>query len=159
MTHISGSDPYAGILLEMRSQAEKIQPPGWCLGTVLSVAGGLRIFAGGQELDGEDLLVDPSLLEDRELPFFVDLDLDSPKEGAASSVTLDVGGTYVRTHIQVGQVTISSIPLYELPGKLSGKVSGKLTITGSRLAVGDKVVLLPDREGQLYYVVCKVVRP
>ena len=142
----------------MRGQAKKVQPPGWCLGTVLSVEGGLRIFAGGQELDGEDLLVDPSLLGDRELPFSVDLDLDKAEEGKTSDVTLDVGGAYVRTQFQVGVVTITSIPLFELPGKLSGKLNGKLTITGTRLAVGDKVLLLPDREGQLYYVISKVVR-
>ena len=137
----------------MRGQAEKVQPPGWCLGTVLSAEGGLRIRADGQELDGEDLVVDPRLLAGREIPYTITLDL------SASAVTLDIGGASVQTNIPTGASTVDTIPLYQLPGSLTGTISGKVTLDSCRLAPGDQVVLLPDREGQLYYVVCKVVRP
>ena len=149
---MNGLDPYAGILLEMQDQSKKVQAPGWCLGTVITVEGGLRIKAGGQELDQEDLLVNPALLEGMEVPYSISVDL------TAANVTLDIGGEYVRTRIQFGTTTISSIPLYTLPGTLDGTIKGAISLTESRLSPGDQVLLLPDREGQLYTVVCKVVK-
>lgn len=147
-------DPYAGFLLEMRDQARKILPPGWVLGTVVDVGDGrLKIRAeDGQELDEEDLWVDPRLLGGHESPFQVEL--SSVEDTKA---TLDIDGTYVRTYIPIGTSAITSIPLWELPGVLSGKVTMK--VTSDRLKVGDRVAMLPTADGQSYYVLTKVVRP
>lgn len=132
---MNGLDAYAGILLEMQEQSKMVQPPGWCLGTVLSVAGGLRIRADGQELDREDLLVDPRLLAEDGQPKALAMEV------SAGSVTARVGLTDYNADL------------------LGGNLRGTFTLPEDALHVGDQVVLLPDREGQLYYVVCKVVRP
>ena len=147
-------DPYAGLIDAMRSQAGKVQPPGWCLGTVVT-ASPLVIRANGMELDRDDLLVDPRLLEGWEVPCSLQLSLTS------GSVTLDIGGKSVETSLMVGDFLISSLPLYELPGTLSGTLAatGTLRQTKGALAPGDRVVLLPDGEGQTYIVLCKVVTP
>lgn len=151
---MSAEDPYAGILLEMDKRARGVQPPGLLLGTVLEVgAGRLVIRAGGMELDQEDLLINARLLAKKEIPYQVSLDLS---QGA---VTLDVGGELVRTFIPMGMDPIKEIPLYELPGTLSGTIKGTVQVESERLAKGDQVLLLPDSEGQIYYVLCKVVSP
>ena len=74
-----------------------------------------------------------------------------------TKATLDIGGAYVRTYIPIGNSAITSIPLWELPGVLSGKVTMK--VTSDRLKVGDRVAMLPTADGQSYYVLTKVVRP
>ena len=132
---MSDLDPYAGILLEMQDQAQQVQAPGWCLGTVLAVEGGLRIQADGQELDREDLLVDPRLLAEDGQPKALAMELTT------GAVTARVGLTTYGADI------------------LDGNLLGTFTLPEDALQVGDQVVLLPDRDGQLYYVVCKVVRP
>lgn len=132
---MSGLDPYAGILLEMQDQSRKVQTPGWCLGTVLAVEGGLRIQADGQELDREDLLVDPRLLAEDGQP-------------KALAMELTTGAVTARVGVNTYGADI-----------LAGNLLGTFTLPEDALQAGDQVVLLPDREGQLYYVVCKVVRP
>lgn len=151
---MSAEDPYAGILLEMDKRARGVQPPGLLLGTVLEVgAGRLVIRAGGMELDQEDLLVNARLLAKQELPYQISLDL------SLGEVTLDVDGAYVQTYIPMGMDPITEIPLYKLPGTLSGTIKGTIQVESERLTRGDQVLLLPDSEGQTYYVMCKVVRP
>ena len=151
---MSAEDPYAGILLEMDKRARGVQPPGLLLGTVLEVgAGRLVIRAGGMELDQEDLLVNARLLAKQEIPYQISLDLSK------GQVILDVGGKLVKTYIPVGMNPIQEIPLYELPGTLSGTIKGTIQVESERLTRGDQVLLLPDSEGQIYYVMCKVVRP
>lgn len=132
---MSGLDPYAGLLLEMRDQSKKVRAPGWCLGTVLAVEGGLRIRADGYELDREDLLVDPRLLAEDGQPKALAMTM------SGGTVTAQVGLTSYAADIQ------------------GGNLLGTFTLPEDALQVGDQVVLLPDSEGQLYYVVCKVVRP
>ena len=158
---MSGSmDPFAGLALEMQRQAGKILPPRWRLGRVTAVGEGvLRIQAGGLELDEEDLWVDPRLLMGHEAPFRIKLTLSSGEGGETSEATLDIGGTRVRTFFQVAGTTISAIPLYGLPGTLSGVLQGEAELLSDRLQVGDWVVLLPDEQGEFYYVLTKVVRP
>ena len=70
-----------------------------------------------------------------------------------------MGGTYVQTRIQIGDIVVSSIPLYELPGTLSGVFQGTVELLENRLKVGDWVVLLPDETEEFYYVLTKVVQP
>lgn len=132
---MNGMDAYAGILMEMRDQSKKVQAPGWCLGTVLAVEGGLRIKADGYELDREDLLVDPRLLAEDGQP-------------KALAMELNTGAVTARVGVNTYAADI-----------MSGNLRGTFTLPEDALHVGDQVVLLPDREGQLYYVVCKVVRP
>lgn len=154
-------DPFAGMALEMRSQARHILPPRWRLGRVTAVGEGtLRIQAGGLELDEEDLWVDPRLLAGHEAPFQVKLTIPEPQAGeAGDEATLDVGGTRVQTFFQVAGTTISSIPLYELPGIFSGVIRGTVELLSDRLQVGDWVALLPDENEEIYYILTKVVRP
>ena len=104
------------------------------------------------DLDEEDLYVNPSLLPEQR-PDQVAVEL------SASRATLDIEGKNVRTAIPVGSGIIEQIPLWELPGTLTGTLLGSLRRTGTALASGDQVVLLPDGEGQTYFVLCKAVRP
>ena len=164
MKSASGMDPFAGLALEMREQARRILPPQWRLGRVTAAGPGmLRIRAGGLDLDEEDLWVDPRLLMGHEEPLHVKFTLaagaedEESEEGAPH--TLDVGGTYVRTRIQIGNIVVSSIPLYELPGTLSGVFQGTVELLENRLKAGDWVVLLPDETEEFYYVLTKVVQP
>lgn len=157
-------DAYAGLLLEMDKRAKGQQPPGLLRGTVMDVGEGrLVIRAGGMTLDEQDLMVDAHLLARREVPFRITIQVPGEqKEGEEvpeSFVTLDVDGKGVRTYINTGDAIITSIPLWELPGTLTGTVTGTVTLESERLAVGDQVLLLPDAEGQTYYVLFKVVRP
>lgn len=147
-------DPYAGLLLEMDGRARGVQPMSWCLGTVVAAEPGhLVIHANGMDLDEEDLYVNPSLLPGQR-PDRVAVEL------SASQATLDVGGKNVRTYLNLGMSgVIEQIPLWELPGTLTGTLLGSLRRTGTALASGDQVVLLPDGEGQTYFVLCKAVRP
>lgn len=134
---MNAEDPYSGLLLEMDKRAKSQQPPGLLLGTVLDVGEGrLVIQAGGMTLDEQDLMVDARLWPSQEGPF---------------RITLDIDGASVRTSIDTGMAVITSIPLWKLPGTV--------TLESERLAVGDQVLLQPDAEGQIYYVLCKVVRP
>ena len=157
-------DPFAGITLEMQNQAKRVQPPGWRLGKVLAVGPGtLRIRAGGLDLDEEDLWVNPALLGGHEEPFLAKITLsaqDTEAEDAEGAPhKLDVGGARVQTFIQIGTVTVSSIPLYDLPGVLTGVFTGTVELIGNRLKAGDWVVLLPDSNEEFYYVLTKVVQP
>lgn len=161
---MSPEDPYTGLLLEVDKRAQSQQSPGMLLGTVLDVGEGrLVIRAGGMTLDEQDLMVDAHLLARKEVPFRITIQVPGEQEKGEevpqSSVTLDVGGTSVRTHINTGDTIITSIPLWELPGTLTGTVTGTVTLESERLAAGDQVLLLPDAEGQTYYVLFKVVRP
>ena len=134
---MNAEDPYSGLLLEIDKRAQGQWPPGLLRGTVLDVGEGrLVIQAGGMTLDEQDLMVDARLWPRQEGPF---------------RITLDIDGASVRTSIDTGMAVITSIPLWELPGTV--------TLNSHRLAVGDQVLLLPDAEGQIYYVLCKVVRP
>ena len=147
-------DPYAGLLLEMDGRARGVQPMSWCLGTVVTAEPGrLGIHANGMDLDEEDLYVNPSLLPGQR-PEQVAVEL------SASPATLDIGGRNVRTYLNLGMSgVIEEIPLWELPGTLTGTLSGSARLTQTALAPGDQVVLLPDGEGQTYFVLCKAVRP
>lgn len=157
-----GMDPFAGLALEMQHQARRILPPAWRLGRVTAVGPGiLRIRAGGLDLDEEDLWVDPALLMGHEEPFPVKITIgaaDTETEESAPH-NLDVGGTRVRTFIQIGATTVSAIPLYDLPGTLTGVFQGTVELMGNRLKQGDWVVLLPDADEEFYYVLTKVVQP
>ena len=138
-------DPYAGILLEVDKRAQKAQPPGWCLGTVLDVGEDrLVIRADGMDLDERDLMVNPMLLYD------YSEEVEATYSSAGGEVTLGVN----RVVACLAQCLAESITLFNLPGTLSGTIT--VTLKSRRLAKGDQVVLLPDREGQIYYVLCKV---
>ena len=165
-----GLDPFAGLNLEMQRQAKSILPPSWRLGRVTAVGPGtLRIAANGMELDEEDLWVNPRLLAGHEEPVRVKIALAAPAEDEKSrasdedkeseSVTLDIGGAYVRTLIDTDLLIVESIPLWELPGALTGTLTGTLEVLDDRLQVGDWVALLPDANEEFYYVLTKVVRP
>ena len=143
-------DPYAGILLEMQDQAMEVYPPGWCLGRVEAIGPGrLIIKANGLTLDEDDLRVNPMLLYDAQETVKITFADEKNK------LTLGVND-YVTAWPPCSDSQLQ-IRFYDIPGILSGTVEA--TITTRRLQVGDQVVLLPDPEGEIYYVICKVVRP
>ena len=142
-------DPYAGLLETMTERGRRAQRPGWCLGTVAEIGEGrLVIRADGHELDQEDLMVNPLLLYDAQE------DLKVTYSAGGGEVELGVYGS-VPVEAACGAGHHSSIEFYGIPGTREGTV--KVTVTSQRLKAGDRVVLLPDSEGQIYYVVCKVV--
>ena len=150
-------DPFAGLLLELEEQGRRVQPPGWCLGRVLEIGEGkLKILANGHVLDEEDLWVAPQLLAGYEKDVELKLELEAPESGKAN---LNIGGASVSTLIMVAGDIISSIPLYNLPGTLTGTVQGKVTLLTDRIQKDDWVVLLPDVNEEFYYVMTKVVKP
>lgn len=127
---MSGKDPYGGIVGEMRKAARSVAPPTWCLGEVLTVSP-LVIRGDGQELDGEDLLVNPALLPrgSRDISLVL----------SGGSVTGEAAGSGFSAQVE------------------SGSVEASFTLPQPPLATGDRVVLLP--EGDQYLVLCKVVSP
>ncbi len=138
---------YAGIVDLMQSEARRQAPPGVCLGRVTRIGQGvLNIrLANGMELDREDLLVNASLIGAQKETLAI---LSST--GAALAVNSPVS-----CFVQIGEASASLITLYNLPGSLSGTLTAQ--VQTQCLAVGDRVLLLPDADGQIYYVLCKVV--
>lgn len=141
-------DPYSGILLEMQDQAVNVQPLGWCLGRVTAIGPGrLIIQANGMTLDEQDLRVNPMLLYDEQETVKITF------ADKTNKITLGVNDN-VTAWPPCSDHKLQ-IMYYDIPGLLSGTVEA--TITTRRLKVGDQVVLLPDAEGEIYYVLCKVV--
>ena len=98
----------------------------------------------------------PQLLAGYEKDVELKLELEAPESGKAN---LNIGGASVSTLIMVAGDIISSIPLYNLPGTLTGTVQGKVTLLTDRIQKDDWVVLLPDVNEEFYYVMTKVVKP
>lgn len=139
MENGNGRDPYVSLWRQMRAAGAQCAPPGMCLGTVTqidTVVLQIRTDAG-LILSGEDLLVNPALLWDA-------------KEEAAA--TLNVGQDVAcKIEFTVGMetVTVERMKLYTLPGTMQTQ--------SRRLKKGERVLMQPSRDGQVYYVLCKVV--
>ena len=146
-------DAFPGILEEMRGQARSVAPPGMCLGVVKEYsAQRLVIQANGMMLENDDLMVNAELLYDAVM------EAEASYGGQLGQVTLEVDKTVSAT-ASCGFGAISSITLTDVPGQLSGTGVVQVTVKTRRLAVGDQVLMQPTADGQLYYVICKVVRP
>ncbi len=150
----NGRDPYAGLIREMQRHGAEHAPPEMCLGVVTAVGDHLLHIRTehGLELSREDLVVNASLAWDAE----EELTMIQPAEeesGATLAVNRAVQCYIMFTHID--PIQIHSITLYDVPGVLTGTVRVKTR----RLQAGDTVLLQPAADGQIYYVLCKVVRP
>ena len=64
-------------------------------------------------------------------------------------------GCLIQFSFQGVLITINSMTLYDVPGKLTGTVR----VRARRLQAGDRVLLQPSADGQIYYLLTKVVRP
>lgn len=141
-------NPFAELAGIMLPDPQEIHS-GVCLGKVLDAKDGrLVIFADGQELDQDDLMLNAMLAWDYHE------DIKATYHEGGGEVELGVFRD-VKCHISVAGADVEVMRLYGLPGYLNGTVEVKLT--SQRLKTGDQVLLLPAADKQLYYVLCKVV--
>lgn len=143
------ADPYADIVQSMTAQACKLFPTGMCLGRVETAEENkIQIKAdNGLLLEREDLLINAALST---APESMTLD------GLSGAVVLGVNQS-IPCSATVGTATLQSISLQNVPGTLSGTVRSSVHRTGLR--VGDRVLLQPIHDAQMYVVLCKVVTP
>lgn len=142
-------NPYAELAELMAGDQQRVRS-GICLGKVLTAKEGhLVIFADGQELDQNDLMLNAMLAWD----YHEDIKATYHEKGG--EVTLGVFRD-VKCHISVSGADVEVMRLYGLPGYLDGSV--ELRLTAQRLKEGDQVLLLPAEDEQIYYVLCKVVK-
>lgn len=150
----SARDPYVGILGEMRAQAQAAAPAGMCLGIVRAIGPGvLQVQTDtGLQLDAEDLWINPLYAYDNE----EELTLVDPAGSAEANLDVNrVIDCLIQFAFQGAMITINSMTLYDVPGKLTDTVRVK----ARRLQAGDRVLLQPSADGQIYYLLTKVVRP
>lgn len=146
-----GGDPYAGLLDELRDDARAILPPAPCLGTVMAAENGLlSVQTNGMLLDNDDLKVNEILswdyIEQAKATFY--------QQGGKVSLNVN---QEIPCHTSMCDLAAvhTKIELTEIPGTLAGTV--EVILTHRRLRRGDRVLLIPDQEGQVYTIVCKVV--
>ena len=150
---MSGESAYQGLAQEMRHQAKAMLPPGMCVGVVKEyTAQRLVIQADGMALENDDLLVNADLCYDAVLT------APASYDGQLGEVDLSGIGA-VSASVDCGFGSITKITLQTVSGSLSGTGTVQVTVKTRRLAVGDRVLLQPSADGQLYYVLCKVVSP
>jgi hypothetical protein len=127
----------------IRDEAAGQIPLTFCIGEVLEVtAATLKVRANGLELDQDDILVNHFLQYDfqEEGDFTI-----TGSEGAATF------GGYASCGLAAH--TVFEISSYSGELKFYGRYHVK-----SRLAAGDKVLLIPSADGQTYYLAMKVVQ-
>lgn len=144
----TGRDPYLRLLNTVRKEADGLSPLYFCLGKVLEIsATTLRIRADGHELDEDDLLINDQLRvnfeEEAEITLDTpDLTMTGMLMGAASPCPNGGHSFFQVSSIEEGRI-------YDETARYKVKY---------RLAAGDTVLLIPDRDRQVYYVVMKVVK-
>ena len=144
MSESTARNPYLGLLGMVRTEASGQIPLTMCVGEVLSdytEVGKLSIRADGHDLDGDDLMVPEELRPDWQ----------------EKSTLLSAEGT-----IQVSGLASCQAGKHET-FRFDRMTSGTPALTSKpsqpRLRKGDRVLLIPDRARQIYYLVCKVVSP
>lgn len=149
----SARDPYTGILREMRTQSRASAPDGMCLGVVKAIGPGvLQVQTDmGLLLEAEDLWINPLYAYDNE----EELALEAPTSGEAQLAVNRMINCLIQFSLNGSQITIKEMTLYDVPGKLTGTIK----VRTRRLKVGDRVLLQPSADGQIYYLLSKVVRP
>ena len=147
----SARDPYVGLLSEMRVQSRAEAPAGMCIGEVKAI--GKHILqvqtATGLLLDGDDLQINPIYGYDAE----EELMLELPKSNGAQLKVNQEIQCLISFFVGDTEVQIRQMTLYDVPGKLTGTIK----VRTRRLQVGDRVLLLPSADGQIYYLLSKVV--
>ena len=124
-------------------------PVYYTVGNVLQ-SNPLRIRADGMDLDSDDLMINAMLGYD-----YTEV-VEATYVENGKKVTLEVQQS-VSCYASCANGAHTSISLHDLPGALSGTVM--MEMKSRRLAAGDQVLMIPDREQQTYFVVCKVVHP
>lgn len=133
----SGKDPYLDFWGMCRDDTRSMMPLVYCIGKITAVSKEhLRVLADGHELDEDDILINAAYQPDFEEE--VELTDMSGRLNGASSICPNGFHTY----FDVTSVSNDPILTYKAP---------------MRLSVGDFVLLLPDSDRQIYYLMCKVV--
>ena len=149
----SARDPYTRILREMRTQSRASAPDGMCFGVVKAIGPGvLQVQTDtGLLLEAEDLWINPLYAYDNG----EELALEAPTSGEAQLAVNRMINCLIQFSLNGSQITIKEMTLYDVPGKLTGTIK----VRTRRLKVGDRVLLQPSADGQIYYLLSKVVRP
>ena len=142
-------DAYLSLLNLMREEAGGLAPLYFCMGTVLEVSSkSISVQANGHTLTEEDLKINDNLraswMEDEEMDIAME-------DGLVLSGQLSgkiPGCGYGGGHSSFSVTGISGGKLCQEKAKVK---------TPWKLAPGDTVLLIPDREQQFYYLVMKVV--
>ena len=147
-------DPFSGLVGTIREQAARTIPPGLCLGTV-KTASPLVIVANGMDLDRDDLMVAWYLMpgwRENLTEMLWPVTSQLPAASFTGTCKVTVGSTEYTGTVQVSRPAES----------VTGSTDAHNAVAVSHvapLAAGDAVLLMPDSEGQTYYVLAKVVRP
>lgn len=142
-----GRDPYYTFWGMARQEAAAQMPLYYCIGKVLEATEStLRVLADGHELDEQDILVNdflkPAWEETAEILLQEELTMEGKLNGAASPCP---NGSH--SYFQVNNIE---------NGKIEDK-KANYKPAEPRLKKDDLVLLIPDLERQIYYLVMKVV--
>lgn len=153
MSEITGArDPFVGLNAHMRAQARKTAPPGCTVGTVIK-AEPLVVRADGYDLDGDDLLVAEHLTATWREPLTElnwPLTARLPRKRFFGICKVPTQGGYMECECYVDRPEET----------VSGETAEAAAVThGPAFAVGDKVLLQPSPDGQIYYLLERLVRP
>lgn len=150
MSEQDARDPYLGLNAHIREQARGQLPERYVLGRVLSVSP-LAVRAAGLDLDREDLLVAQHLLpgwreqlDGLRWPLTVRL----PEKTLTGTCEITVDGTGY-----TGRVSVTR------PGEnVKGETAETAGCIHAPLEAGDTVILIPDQDGQTYFLIEKLVK-
>lgn len=148
----SARDPYLGLREVIREQARQQAPPGLLTGKVLCVDP-LTVRAAGLNLTGDDLRLAQHLTP--AWPARLAGGLSWPVQSTLPQQTLTGS-----CKVTVNGTEYTGIASVICPQEvLTGNTALPPVATYAPLAAGDEVLLLPDSEGQVYYLIERMVRP
>ena len=146
MSNQDARDPYLGLNNHIRRQAQGQIPTYYTIGKVISLRP-LVVRAAGMNLDKDDLKIaqhlTPSWKEAlSELSWPLTADLPQAQFNGECACGLGKGTCYVTRPAET----------------VNGKTVEQATATHpNALLVGDEVILIPSEDGQVYYMVDKLV--
>lgn len=142
-----GRDPYYKFWDMTRQEAAGQMPLYYCIGKVMEATEtSLRVLADGHELDEQDILVNdflkPAWEEKADILLQEELSMEGRLYGMASPCPNGMHSYFDVTSISNGKIE----------DKKANYKPAEL-----RLKPGDLVLLIPDQQRQIYYLVMKVV--
>lgn len=150
MSSQNARDPYLGLNNHIRRQAQGQIPSYYAIGKVISLRP-LVVRAAGMNLDKDDLRIAQHLksgwiepLSGLEWPLTADL----PEKRFTGQCQITIG-----TSTYTGTAWVDR-PVETVSGKTAEEASASHP---APLAVGDEVILVPSADGQVYYMVDKLV--
>ena len=145
-------DPYLGLREVIRDQARQQMPRTLLVGKVLSVSP-LAVRAAGLNLKGDDLRVAQHLTP--LWPMQLAAGLSWPVQGTLPQKML--AGT---CNITVsGAAYTGTVSVTRPQEDISASTAAPPTASYAPLSAGDEVLLLPSEDGQIYYLIERMVRP